>query len=154
MRPSLFFVAATTGNTTSFVTEAIQGGSANVTPDQWFSTGPGAVNNAAVYNGAAPAETGFSTASGPVTSIVTDPNDPNIIYIATAGGGAWKTINNGQTWTPLFDGVSTVQQVVVQGVSGETFQLSFVNPLTGILSSTVVLRLAYNAKRPSKFRRR
>ncbi|MFP5353707.1 MAG: WD40/YVTN/BNR-like repeat-containing protein, partial [Gemmatimonadota bacterium] len=29
--------------------------------------------------------------------------DPNTVYIGTAAGGIWKTINGGTTWAPLFD---------------------------------------------------
>ena len=28
---------------------------------------------------------------------------PATVYVATASGGLWKTINNGVTWTPVFD---------------------------------------------------
>lgn len=28
---------------------------------------------------------------------------PKVIYAATASGGLWKTINNGQSWDPIFD---------------------------------------------------
>ncbi|MFZ2054499.1 MAG: hypothetical protein WAU81_09905 [Candidatus Aminicenantales bacterium] len=31
----------------------------------------------------------------------------DIIYAATASGGLWKTINNGVTWEPVFDGQAT-----------------------------------------------
>jgi autotransporter-associated beta strand protein len=65
------------------------------TPLQWFNVGP------------APQERGQDAGRGPVTGrvtgIATDPTDPNVIYIATAGGGAWKTMNGGQTWIQLFD---------------------------------------------------
>src|SRR6185503_14636525 len=30
-------------------------------------------------------------------------SDPRIIYVATAAGGIFKTINSGVTWTPIFD---------------------------------------------------
>ena len=33
--------------------------------------------------------------------------NPHIIYVATASGGVWKTINNGVTWEPIFDDQST-----------------------------------------------
>jgi photosystem II stability/assembly factor-like uncharacterized protein len=33
--------------------------------------------------------------------------DTDIIYAATASGGLWKTVNNGVTWEPVFDGQST-----------------------------------------------
>src|SRR5207247_931176 len=38
-----------------------------------------------------------------VTGSVVDPSDPKVIYISTAGGGAWKTKDGGLTWLPLFD---------------------------------------------------
>jgi len=30
-------------------------------------------------------------------------SNPNVIFVATASGGVWKTINNGVTWQPIFD---------------------------------------------------
>src|SRR5207247_8162225 len=30
-------------------------------------------------------------------------SDPRIIYVATAAGGIFKTVNSGVTWTPIFD---------------------------------------------------
>ena len=40
---------------------------------------------------------------------------PHIIYVATASGGLWKTINNGTTWEPLFDdqSVSSIGDVAI-----------------------------------------
>ncbi len=29
--------------------------------------------------------------------------NPHIVYVGTASGGLWKTINNGVTWEPIFD---------------------------------------------------
>jgi uncharacterized repeat protein (TIGR01451 family) len=44
--------------------------------------------------------------SGRVTGVAADPNNANIIYITAAGGGVWKTINGGTSWTPLTDNVT------------------------------------------------
>ena len=41
--------------------------------------------------------------NGMVTAVAVHPNNSNIIYIGTAGGGVWKTGNGGATWRPLFD---------------------------------------------------
>ncbi len=30
-------------------------------------------------------------------------SDPSVIYVGTASGGLWKTVNSGITWTPVFD---------------------------------------------------
>jgi len=40
---------------------------------------------------------------GRVKSVVVHPQDPNIVYIAAATGGIWKTTNGGNEWFPLFD---------------------------------------------------
>ncbi len=41
--------------------------------------------------------------NGLVTAIAPNPGNPNVIYIGTAGGGAWHTIDGGLHWKPLFD---------------------------------------------------
>ncbi len=41
--------------------------------------------------------------SGRVSGFAFDPNDSNRYFVAVASGGVWKTLNNGATWTPVFD---------------------------------------------------
>ena len=41
--------------------------------------------------------------SGRVASIAVHPELANHYYVAAASGGVWKTVNNGITWTPVFD---------------------------------------------------
>ena len=45
--------------------------------------------------------------SGRPNTILVDPRDPNVVYIAVSGGGVWKTYDflasAGPTWTPLTD---------------------------------------------------
>jgi photosystem II stability/assembly factor-like uncharacterized protein len=41
--------------------------------------------------------------NGLVSAIAVNPNDPNVIYIGTAGGGVWRSRDCGQNWRPLFD---------------------------------------------------
>jgi photosystem II stability/assembly factor-like uncharacterized protein len=57
--------------------------------------------------GPAPLEGGISF-SGRITGIAAHPADANTIYIAAAGGGVWKTIDGGSTWSPLTDGQATL----------------------------------------------
>jgi photosystem II stability/assembly factor-like uncharacterized protein len=40
---------------------------------------------------------------GRIDDIAVVESTPSIYYLAFATGGVWKTINNGTTWTPLFD---------------------------------------------------
>ena len=39
-----------------------------------------------------------------MNDIVFDPNNPNTIFVGTPAGGLWKSMNDGNTWTPLTDG--------------------------------------------------
>jgi autotransporter-associated beta strand protein len=92
------------GITISGETVIVQGTGVGTTPTTtltWFPVGPAAGNND-------PFVATNQTVSGRVTAVVTDPTDPNVIYIGTAGGGAWKTINAGRTWEPLFDAVGAM----------------------------------------------
>lgn len=41
--------------------------------------------------------------SGRISDIAVHPKNRNIFYIAVGSGGVWKTVNNGTTWTPVFD---------------------------------------------------
>ncbi len=72
-------------------------------PQQWFPLGA-----APILNGQT---AGSLNVSGRVTGVAVDTTDPtgNTIYISTAGGGAWKTINAtsaNPTWVPIFDGIA------------------------------------------------
>ncbi|MEA2802244.1 MAG: hypothetical protein QOE49_2339, partial [Rhodospirillaceae bacterium] len=41
------------------------------------------------------------TVSGAVQAIVTDPTNPNTMYIGATNGGVWVTRNGGASWAPL-----------------------------------------------------
>src|SRR5262245_50341196 len=66
----------------------------------WALIGPAPVNNGQVP--------GSLAVSGRITGIAADPGNANIIYVAAAGGGVWKTTNAGGSWTPLTDNQSTL----------------------------------------------
>jgi hypothetical protein len=53
--------------------------------------------------GPSPIAEGGLRANGVATAIATHPNNANIVYLGTAGGGVWRTMDAGGTWTPLFD---------------------------------------------------
>ena len=46
---------------------------------------------------------GPAVASGRVMSIAVDPANKATIYIGSASGGVWKTVNGGASWQPIFD---------------------------------------------------
>jgi len=41
---------------------------------------------------------------GRATAVTGLPNDPLVYYMGATGGGVWKTVNAGLTWTPVSDG--------------------------------------------------
>ncbi len=101
-----------------------QGAAATSTvPAGWFNIGPAPINNGQTQ--------GNEAVAGRVTGVAVDPSDTKVIYIATAGGGAWKTRNGGLTWEQLFDS-SPVQRLYVPSTSGMimlTFNAATTGPL-------------------------
>src|SRR5436190_21847567 len=51
---------------------------------------------------------GPAVMSGRVTDLAVVEKRPSTFYVASASGGLWKTVNNGTTFTPLFDREATV----------------------------------------------
>src|SRR3984893_997856 len=82
------------------------------------------------YNRMAFREVGPAVAGGRAASLRGVVDDPKLYYLGSAGGGVWKTVNGGATWTPLFDkqSVASIGAVaidpknhdVVWGGAGET----------------------------------
>ena len=60
--------------------------------------------------------------SGRVVDIDVNPTDPTSFYVAYASGGLWKTTNNGQSFTPLFQHQAsmTLGDIAVDWNDGET----------------------------------
>jgi len=46
---------------------------------------------------------GPAVTGGRIHDVEALPDDPSMIYLATASGGLWKSVNKGTTWTPIFD---------------------------------------------------
>lgn len=67
----------------------------------WTSLGPSLV-----------APQSYNPGYGRVNVIEEDPNNTAIVYVGTPGGGIWKSVNSGNSWTPIFDDMLTL------GVSG------------------------------------
>ena len=88
---------------------------AETVPLQWFPIGPAPVANEPGSNGLAANNESYS---GRIAAIATDPSNPNIFYVAPAGGGVWKTTDGGINWVPLLD-----------NVPGATYQNMFMGAL-------------------------
>ena len=51
---------------------------------------------------------GPANMSGRITEVAVYEKEPRIMYVASASGGLWKTVNNGTTWTPVFERRRTI----------------------------------------------
>ncbi|HEV2704749.1 MAG TPA: hypothetical protein VGV59_02425 [Pyrinomonadaceae bacterium] len=51
---------------------------------------------------------GPANMGGRATDVEGVPGNPNVVYLATASGGLWKTTNGGVRWTPLFERQGTI----------------------------------------------
>lgn len=45
---------------------------------------------------------------GRVADVEGIPGNPNVVYVASASGGLWKTVNGGITWKPIFERQGTI----------------------------------------------
>jgi photosystem II stability/assembly factor-like uncharacterized protein len=60
--------------------------------------------NADTFSGLKFRSIGPGVESGRVMSIAVNPKKASEFYVGVASGGVWKTVNDGTTWTSLFDG--------------------------------------------------
>ncbi len=51
---------------------------------------------------------GSTDATGRVCAVLPHPTNPDVVYVAAAQGGVWKTEDGGLSWTPLTDGLSSL----------------------------------------------
>ena len=63
----------------------------------WTELGPNPIPNGQVVGGSALA------VSGRTIAIAVHPTNPNIVYVGTAQGGLYRSLDGGTTWTPLMD---------------------------------------------------
>jgi photosystem II stability/assembly factor-like uncharacterized protein len=54
---------------------------------------------------------GPASFGGRIDDIEAVPGNPSIIFVGTASGGVFKTVNNGVTWTPVFDRASSALSI-------------------------------------------
>jgi photosystem II stability/assembly factor-like uncharacterized protein len=59
--------------------------------------------NADTFSGLKFRSIGPAVASGRVMAIAVNPKNKFEYYVGVASGGVWKTVNDGTTWTPVFD---------------------------------------------------
>lgn len=67
------------------------------------------------YNRLAFRLVGPAVAGGRVAAVAGVAGDPKLYYLGSAGGGVWKSVNAGATWSPVFDqtGVASIGAVAI-----------------------------------------
>ena len=83
---------------------------------------------------------------GRVNAVSGVPGQPTVFYFGSVGGGVWKTINSGRTWTPVFDsqpiasigaiGVAPSDPNIVYVGTGEADMRSQISYGNGMYKST------------------
>jgi IPT/TIG domain/PKD-like domain len=69
----------------------------------WINLGP-----APVPNGQTQQFPNVTPVSGRATCVVVDPANSNKVYLGTAQGGVWRSLDGGATWTPIFDAAQSL----------------------------------------------
>jgi len=64
----------------------------------WTSIGPAPLPNGS----------GNQAVTGRVTAVVVDPTNSSKVYLGTAQGGVWRSLDGGTTWTNIFDNAQTL----------------------------------------------
>jgi hypothetical protein len=71
--------------------------SAAAVTTNWTPIGPAPIPNGQTF-------TVSNSVSGRVTAVAINPSNPNVVYVGTALGGVFRTLNGGGSWTPITDG--------------------------------------------------
>src|SRR6266849_1056395 len=64
----------------------------------WTALGPAPLPNGG----------GTTPVSGRATAVVVDPTNSSKVYLGTAQGGVWRSLDAGVTWTPIFDNAQSL----------------------------------------------
>ncbi|HEX2901713.1 MAG TPA: hypothetical protein VHS96_18525, partial [Bacteroidia bacterium] len=86
--------------------------------DSWLPLGPD--------NYATPSYPSWEPGIGRINCIAFHPLDPNTYWVGVAQGGVWKTVNDGQSWTPLTDNLPMlrVSDIAVNAVNPDEIYIS------------------------------
>ena len=93
---------------------------------------------------------GPAAASGRISSIDVVPSNNDIVYVGTAAGGVWKSINGGLTFNPIFDdqAVASIGAVAVDPSAPETVWVGTGegNPRNSVSTGAGIYRTADGGK--------
>ena len=67
----------------------------------WVELGPAPIPNGQT-------EAVVNSVTGRLTTMVADPTNTNILYVGTAQGGVWRSLDGGASFVPIFDGAQSL----------------------------------------------
>src|SRR5918911_2829196 len=70
--------------------------SATAISGSWTPIGPAPITNGQTFSV-------VNSVSGRVTAIAVNPSNPNVVYVGTAVGGVYRSLNGGGSWSPIMD---------------------------------------------------
>ncbi|NOT52864.1 MAG: PKD domain-containing protein [Chitinophagaceae bacterium] len=76
---------------------------------------------------------GWNPGTGRISAIGIHPANPNIIYAGSPGGGLWKSINAGASWTPLTDNNSLWMSIFAITIDNVNQNILYVGTSTGLV---------------------
>jgi len=96
--------STSTSSSTSSSSSSTSSPSAPATGPTWTSIGPAPIPDGQTNL----IDATRNPVSGRVLTIAVHPTNPNIVYVGTAQGGLYRSLNGGLTWTPLMDDALTL----------------------------------------------
>jgi hypothetical protein len=70
--------------------------SAAAVSGSWTPIGPAPITNGQTFSVS-------NSVSGRVTAIAVNPSNPSVVYVGTAVGGVYRSLNGGGSWSPIMD---------------------------------------------------
>ncbi len=97
------------------------------TAGSWVELGPWGWNRTS----------GWNPGTGRLTSVAVHPSNEQRIFVTSPGGGLWRTLNGGSTWTPLFDNVALWQNLYYVTIDPSNVNTVYVGTAgAGVIKST------------------
>jgi hypothetical protein len=94
-RPTTGAVTDPSGDATMSATDVSLAAAAAVM-GSWTPIGPAPITNGQTFSVS-------NSVSGRVTAIAVNPSNPSVVYVGTAVGGVYRSLNGGGSWSPIMD---------------------------------------------------
>lgn len=100
----------------------------------WVPLGPGGWTHTS----------GWNPGTGRISAMAIHPANPNVIYVGSPGGGLWKSINAGASWTPLTDHTATWMSIFALTIDPSDQNIVYMGTSTGLLLKSTNAGATFN----------